>query len=164
MTEYLKERYARHGLKVADSQLDNLASCHSSLTALLGTREPEATCDRQRVSLVRVHAVHHGSQIKHHGGFNPRESRCEHGYGEPAREPGRDSTAPSSLPSRTRTARGARRRIPAQFAAHIARQAAADFPERVTCLDSASLSLGLGFQVLAAAEAAARRKMQAVPP
>lgn len=36
----------------------------------------------------------------------------------------------------------------------IARQAAADFPERVTCLDSASLSLGLGFQVLAAAEAA----------
>jgi DegV family protein with EDD domain len=36
---------------------------------------------------------------------------------------------------------------------NIARQAAADFPERVTCLDSASLSLGLGFQVLAAAEA-----------
>ena len=35
-----------------------------------------------------------------------------------------------------------------------ARQAAAEFPERVTCLDSASLSLGLGFQVLAAAEAA----------
>ena len=33
-------------------------------------------------------------------------------------------------------------------------QAAAEFPERVTCLDSASLSLGLGFQVLAAAEAA----------
>lgn len=35
-----------------------------------------------------------------------------------------------------------------------ARQAAADFPERVTVLDSRSLSLGLGFQVLAAAEAA----------
>lgn len=33
-------------------------------------------------------------------------------------------------------------------------QAAAEFPERVTCLDSASLSLGLGFQVLAAAETA----------
>lgn len=36
----------------------------------------------------------------------------------------------------------------------IARQAAADFPDRVTCIDSTSLSLGLGFQVLAAAEAA----------
>jgi DegV family protein with EDD domain len=36
----------------------------------------------------------------------------------------------------------------------IARQAASDFPDRVTCLDSTSLSLGLGFQVLAAAEAA----------
>jgi DegV family protein with EDD domain len=36
----------------------------------------------------------------------------------------------------------------------ISRQAASDFPERVTCLDSTSLSLGLGFQVLAAAEAA----------
>ncbi|HET6846455.1 MAG TPA: DegV family protein [Anaerolineales bacterium] len=35
-----------------------------------------------------------------------------------------------------------------------ARQAAADFPKRVTVLDSHSLSLGLGFQVLAAAEAA----------
>jgi DegV family protein with EDD domain len=33
-------------------------------------------------------------------------------------------------------------------------QAAAEFPERVTCVDSASLSLGLGFQVLAAAETA----------
>jgi DegV family protein with EDD domain len=37
---------------------------------------------------------------------------------------------------------------------NIARQAAGDFPNRVTCLDSTSLSLGLGFQVLAAAEAA----------
>jgi DegV family protein with EDD domain len=37
---------------------------------------------------------------------------------------------------------------------NIARQAAEDFPGRVTCVDSTSLSLGLGFQVLAAAEAA----------
>ena len=37
---------------------------------------------------------------------------------------------------------------------NIARQAADEFPERVTCIDSTSLSLGLGFQVLAAAEAA----------
>jgi DegV family protein with EDD domain len=37
---------------------------------------------------------------------------------------------------------------------NIARQAASDFPERVTCIDSTSLSLGLGFQVLAAAEVA----------
>jgi DegV family protein with EDD domain len=37
---------------------------------------------------------------------------------------------------------------------NAARQAAAEFPERVTCVDSTSLSLGLGFQVLAAAEAA----------
>ena len=37
---------------------------------------------------------------------------------------------------------------------NIGRQAAKDFPERVTCVDSTSLSLGLGFQVLAAAEAA----------
>ena len=37
---------------------------------------------------------------------------------------------------------------------NIARQAAADFSDRVTCVDSTSLSLGLGFQVLAAAEAA----------
>lgn len=36
----------------------------------------------------------------------------------------------------------------------IARQAASDFPDRVTCVDSTSLSLGLGFQVLAAAAAA----------
>jgi DegV family protein with EDD domain len=35
-----------------------------------------------------------------------------------------------------------------------ARQAADEFPGRVTCVDSGSLSLGLGFQVLAAAEAA----------
>jgi DegV family protein with EDD domain len=38
---------------------------------------------------------------------------------------------------------------------NIARQAANDFPDRVTCVDSTSLSLGLGFQVIAAAEAAA---------
>jgi DegV family protein with EDD domain len=37
---------------------------------------------------------------------------------------------------------------------NIARQAASDFPNRITCVDSTSLSLGLGFQVLAAAEAA----------
>jgi DegV family protein with EDD domain len=37
---------------------------------------------------------------------------------------------------------------------NIARQAANDFPDRVTCIDSTSLSLGLGFQVIAAAEAA----------
>jgi DegV family protein with EDD domain len=37
---------------------------------------------------------------------------------------------------------------------NIARQAASDFADRVTCIDSTSLSLGLGFQVLAAAEAA----------
>ena len=37
---------------------------------------------------------------------------------------------------------------------NIARQASNDFPERVTCMDSTSLSLGLGFQVIAAAEAA----------
>jgi fatty acid kinase fatty acid binding subunit len=37
---------------------------------------------------------------------------------------------------------------------NVARQASRDFPERVTCVDSTSLSLGLGFQVLAAAEAA----------
>lgn len=37
---------------------------------------------------------------------------------------------------------------------NIARQAASEFPDRITCIDSASLSLGLGFQVLAAAEAA----------
>ena len=36
-----------------------------------------------------------------------------------------------------------------------ARQAAKDFPEKITIIDSLSLSLGLGFQVLAAAEAAA---------
>lgn len=37
---------------------------------------------------------------------------------------------------------------------NVAKQAASDFPDRVTCVDSTSLSLGLGFQVLAAAEAA----------
>jgi DegV family protein with EDD domain len=36
----------------------------------------------------------------------------------------------------------------------IAQQAAQDFPSQVTCIDSGSLSLGLGFQVLAAAESA----------
>jgi DegV family protein with EDD domain len=35
-----------------------------------------------------------------------------------------------------------------------ARQAAQDFPEMITVIDSLSMSLGLGFQVLAAAEAA----------
>src|SRR6185436_19035116 len=35
-----------------------------------------------------------------------------------------------------------------------ARQAAQDFPNKITIVDSLSLSLGLGFQVLAAAEAA----------
>jgi DegV family protein with EDD domain len=35
-----------------------------------------------------------------------------------------------------------------------ARQAAQEFPEKITIIDSGSLSLGLGFQVLAAAEAA----------
>jgi len=35
-----------------------------------------------------------------------------------------------------------------------ARQAADDFPDKITIIDSNSLSLGLGFQVLAAAEAA----------
>lgn len=37
---------------------------------------------------------------------------------------------------------------------NIARQAAVDFPNRITIVDSGSLSLGLGFQVLAAAESA----------
>ena len=37
----------------------------------------------------------------------------------------------------------------------VATQAAQDFPNRVTIVDSGSLSLGLGFQVLAAAESAA---------
>ena len=37
---------------------------------------------------------------------------------------------------------------------NIAKQAAGDFANQVTCVDSTSLSLGLGFQVLAAAEAA----------
>lgn len=36
-----------------------------------------------------------------------------------------------------------------------ARQASHDFPEKITMIDSNSLSLGLGFQVLAAAEASA---------
>ncbi|MBK8618523.1 MAG: DegV family protein [Anaerolineales bacterium] len=35
---------------------------------------------------------------------------------------------------------------------NVARQAAQEFPNKVTCIDSGSLSLGLGFQVLAAAE------------
>ena len=37
---------------------------------------------------------------------------------------------------------------------NVARQAAKEFADKVTCVDSTSLSLGLGFQVLAAAEAA----------
>jgi DegV family protein with EDD domain len=44
---------------------------------------------------------------------------------------------------------------------NTARQAAQAFPGKVTCVDSGSLSLGLGFQVLAAAEAAASGS---VPP
>jgi DegV family protein with EDD domain len=36
-----------------------------------------------------------------------------------------------------------------------ARQAAQDFPEKITVIDSLSMSLGLGFQVIAAAEVAA---------
>jgi len=35
---------------------------------------------------------------------------------------------------------------------NVARQAAQEFPNKVTCIDSGSLSLGLGFQVVAAAE------------
>ncbi len=35
---------------------------------------------------------------------------------------------------------------------NVARQAAKEFPDKVTCIDSGSLSLGVGFQVLAAAE------------
>ena len=35
---------------------------------------------------------------------------------------------------------------------NVARQAAKEFADKVTCIDSESLSLGLGFQVLAAAE------------
>jgi len=35
---------------------------------------------------------------------------------------------------------------------NVASQAAKEFPDKVTCVDSGSLSLGLGFQVLAAAE------------
>ncbi len=37
---------------------------------------------------------------------------------------------------------------------NVAQQAAKEFPDKVTCIDSGSLSLGLGFQVLAAAEEA----------
>jgi len=37
---------------------------------------------------------------------------------------------------------------------NVARQAAKEFEGKVTCVDSGSLSLGIGFQVLAAAEAA----------
>src|SRR6266542_995281 len=35
---------------------------------------------------------------------------------------------------------------------NVARQAAGEFPNKVTCVDSGSLTMGLGFQVLAAAE------------
>ncbi len=35
---------------------------------------------------------------------------------------------------------------------NIARQTARDFPNKVTCIDSGSLTLGIGFQVLSAAE------------
>ena len=44
---------------------------------------------------------------------------------------------------------------------NVARQAANDFADKVTTIDSASLSLGLGFQVLAAAEAAEELGLQA---
>jgi DegV family protein with EDD domain len=37
---------------------------------------------------------------------------------------------------------------------NVARQAAKEFPNKVTCIDSGSLSLGIGFQVLAATEEA----------
>lgn len=37
---------------------------------------------------------------------------------------------------------------------NAARQAAKEFPNKVTCIDSGSLSMGLGFQVIAAAEEA----------
>jgi DegV family protein with EDD domain len=37
---------------------------------------------------------------------------------------------------------------------NVAHQAAKEFPNKVTCIDSGSLSMGLGFQVLAAAEEA----------
>jgi DegV family protein with EDD domain len=37
---------------------------------------------------------------------------------------------------------------------NVARQTAQEFPNKVTCIDSGSLSVGLGFQVLAAAEEA----------
>ena len=37
---------------------------------------------------------------------------------------------------------------------NVARQAAKEFPDKVTCIDSGSLSLGIGFQVIAAAEEA----------
>ncbi|MHB8776681.1 MAG: DegV family protein [Anaerolineales bacterium] len=48
---------------------------------------------------------------------------------------------------------------------NAARQAAQEFPGKVTCVDSSSLSLGLGFQVLAAAEeadAGLRSAMEAI--
>ena len=35
---------------------------------------------------------------------------------------------------------------------NVARQAAQEFPDKVTCIDSGSLSMGLGFQAVAAAE------------
>lgn len=44
---------------------------------------------------------------------------------------------------------------------NIARQAAKDFADKVTVIDSTSLSLGLGYQVLAAAEAAEELGLQA---
>jgi len=37
---------------------------------------------------------------------------------------------------------------------NVARQAAKEFPDKVACVDSGSLSMGLGFQVIAAAEEA----------
>jgi DegV family protein with EDD domain len=35
---------------------------------------------------------------------------------------------------------------------NVARQAAQEFPDKITCVDSGSLTMGLGFQVIAAAE------------
>ena len=45
---------------------------------------------------------------------------------------------------------------------NVARQAAQEFPDKVTCIDSGSLSLGLGFQVLAAAEESETSLMSAL--
>ena len=41
---------------------------------------------------------------------------------------------------------------------NVARRASQEFPGKVTCVDSGSLSMGIGFQVLAAAESAEQRQ------